>query len=629
MFDIQEELAKLPQQPGVYIMRDALDDIIYIGKAIKLRNRVRQYFRKSTNHTNKIKRMAASVVRFEYIVTDSELEALILECNLIKKHRPKYNTMLKDDKNYPYIKVSIGEKYPRVMIYREMKKDKSKYYGPYTSGYAAKETIDLVRKLYKIRTCNRNLPKDIGKERACLYYHIHQCEGPCQGYVTEDAYRENVDKVVDFLNGHYDPVINKLEKDMYEASEAMEFEKAAELRDQLESIRIVAQKQKIIDTAMDDKDVIAFAKSDKEAIIQVFFIRNGKMIGREHFRLDDVEDLTNSDIMTTFVKQFYSGTPYIPKELMLQEELDEAKIIQSWLSNKRGKKVHIKVPRKGEKSRLVELASQNATLMLNQFGDQLKRDEARTMGAMAEIQEIIGHDEQIYRVEAYDISNTQGFESVGSMVVFEGGKPKRSDYRKFKIKHVTGPNDYASMHEVLTRRFNHALKEQEEILTKGLDPSLGKFIRLPDLILMDGGKGQVGIAKQVLEEVGLDILVCGMVKDDQHRTRGLLYEGQELSMKKTSEGFKLITRIQDEAHRFAINYHKKLRNKKQIQSILDEINGIGPARRKALVNHFGSVNKIKALSAEEIAEAPTMNKNLAQNVYNFFHTPKKDENVKD
>ena len=629
MFDIQEELKKLPLLPGVYLMHDETDAIIYVGKAIKLRHRVRSYFRKNNQHTNKIKRMVASITSFEYIVTDSELEALILENNLIKKHRPKYNTMLKDDKSYPYIKVTLGEKFPRVMISREMTKGKSKYYGPYTSAYAAKEIIDVLRKIYKIRTCNRNLPRDIGKERACLYYHIHQCDAPCQGYVDEITYKANIMEAVSFLDGKYDKVIKMLETAMYAASEAMDFEKAADYRDQLESVNIIAKKQKIVDAAMDDKDVIAFAKSGNEAIVQVFFIRNGKLIGREHFRVDNVDEQSNSSIMSSFVKQFYAGTPYIPKELMLQEELDEANIIQSWLSNKRGQKVYIKVPQKGEKSRLVDLAAQNASITLNQFGDQIRKDEARTKGAMEEIRALIGSEEPLNRVEAYDISNTAGFESVGSMVVFEDGKPKRSDYRKFKIKHVQGPNDYASMHEVLTRRFNRALKEQQEVLTKGLDPAMGKFTKLPDLILMDGGKGQVGIARQVLGEVGLEIEVCGMVKDDQHRTRGLLYNNVELPMKKSSEGFKLVTRIQDEAHRFAIDYHKKLRNKKQVQSILDEINGIGPARRKALILHFGSVNNIRQKTVEALAEAPTMNKKLAQTVYDFFNKAEVDKNIKE
>lgn len=619
MFDIQEELKKVPQQPGVYIMKDSHDGIIYVGKAIKLRNRVRSYFRKSANHTTKIQRMVHNVASFEYIVTDSELEALILECNLIKKHKPKYNTMLKDDKHYPYIKVTIGEDYPRVMIAREMKKDSSKYYGPYTSSLAAKETIDLIRKIYKIRTCNRNLPKDIGKERACLYYHIHQCDAPCQGYITVEAYTEHVNKVVDFLNGHYQPVIDRLKEAMLEASENLDFEKAAELRDQLQSVEFIARKQKIIDASMDDKDVIAFAKSDSEAIVQVFFIRNGKMIGREHFRLDGIEELTDENIMTDFVKQFYAGTPYIPRELMLQSDIDEANIIGSWLSSKRGKKVHIKVPQKGEKSRLVELAAQNASLALNQFGDRLKREDARTKGAVGEIVTLLGLEEPIRRIEAYDISNTSGFESVGSMVVFEDGKAKRSDYRKFKIKQVKGPNDYASMQEVLMRRFTHALEEQKEILLKGLDPEVGKFTKMPDLILMDGGKGQVNIALQVLEELDLDITVCGMVKDDQHRTRGLYYNNKEISFKKTSEAFKLVTRIQDEAHRFAIDYHKKLRNKKQVQSILDDIEGIGPARRKALLKHFGSVNFIKEATIDALKEAPSMNEKIAKVVYDFFH----------
>ncbi|VDN47417.1 UvrABC system protein C [Petrocella atlantisensis] len=619
MFDIQAELNKLPLKPGVYIMKDSQDEILYIGKAIKLRHRVRQYFRKSTHHTNKIKRMVASVASFEYIVTDSELEALILECNLIKKHRPKYNTMLKDDKHYPYIMITLGEPYPRIMIAREMQKDKSKYYGPYTSSFAANEIIELLRKIYKIRNCNRILPRDIGKERACLYYHIHQCDAPCQDYISVEAYREQVHQAIDFLNGHYKKVIEMLETAMYKASEEMDFEKAADYRDQLQSVQTIAQKQKIIDGAMEDKDVIAFAKSETEAIVQVFFIRNGKMIGREHFRLEGIEELSNSDIMSTFVKQFYSGTPYIPKELMLQEELDEANIIQSWLSSKRGQKVYIKVPRKGEKSKLVDLAAENAAITLNQFGDQIKKEAARTKGAVDEIVSLLGMETSIDRIEAFDISNTQGFESVGSMVVFEGGKPKKTDYRKFKIKHVTGPNDYASMEEVLRRRFTHALEEQKEILVKKLNPDIGKFARLPNLILMDGGKGQVNIALSVLESLGLDIVVCGMIKDDQHRTRALLYENREIIMKKSSEAFKLITRIQDEAHRFAIDYHKKLRSKVQIASILDDIEGIGPSRRKALILHFKSVAHIQEASVEELSQAPSMNKKVALKVYEFFH----------
>lgn len=619
MFDIQEELKKLPLQPGIYLMKNKKDVIIYVGKAIKLRNRVRQYFRESTNHSNKIKQMVLNVASFEYIVTDSELEALILECNMIKMHRPKYNTMLKDDKSYPYIKVSIGEAFPRVTKVREMKKDHSKYYGPYTNGQAVNEIIDLLRKLYKIRTCSRILPRDIGKERACLYYHIHQCDAPCQGIVTEATYRIYVNQVISFLEGNYTDVIKNLQILMLEASESLDFEKAAEYRDQLQSVNIIAKKQKIVDASMDDKDVIAFAKAQDEAIVQVFFIRNGKMIGRESFRLEGIDELSNGEIMSTFVKQFYSGTPYIPKELMLQENMDEVSVIQMWLSNKRGHKVHIKVPQKGKKSKLVELAAQNAMLTLNQFGESIKREEARTKGAVNEIVELLQLEDGINRIEAYDISNTQGYESVGSMVVFEGGKPKRSDYRKFRIKSVEGPNDYASLREVLTRRFTRALEEQKEILLKGLSPTLGKFTKMPELILMDGGKGQVNIAKQVLEELGLQITICGMVKDDQHRTRGLLYENAALPIEKRSEAFKLITRIQDEAHRFAIDYHKKLRNKKQVQSVLDDIKGIGPAKRKALLVHFGSVAYIKKAALDELIKAPLMSKALAETVYTFFH----------
>lgn len=618
MFDIQEELKKLPLQPGVYMMKDCNETIIYVGKAIVLRHRVRQYFRASTNHSSKIARMVAQVVSFEYIVTDSELEALILECNFIKKHRPKYNTMLKDDKNYPYIRVTVNEAYPRVLFAREMYKDKSKYYGPYTSSTAAKDTIDLIRKIWKIRNCNRNLPKDIGKERECLYYHIHQCDGPCQGHITEEDYKVHVKGVLEFLNGHYEPVIKDLTESMMEASENLDFEKAAEFRDMLMSVKTIAQKQKIIDAAMDDKDVIAFAQKDDEALVQVFFIRNGKMIGREHFRMDGTSELSKKEIMTNFVKQFYAGTPYIPKELMLQEEIDEAAIIQSWLSNRRGQKVYVKVPQKGEKSKLIEMAAQNAALTLAQFGEQLKRDERRTRGALSELVELLGLEEDVIRIEAFDISNTSGVESVGSMVVFEEGKPKNSDYRKFKIKWVQGANDVASLEEVLRRRFIHAFEEQKEMLQKGLDKDLGKFNRLPDLILMDGGRGQVNGAKRVLKELGLEIPVCGMIKDDRHRTRGLYYQEKEVPIKINSEAFRLVTRVQDEAHRFAIDYHRKLRSKKQVQSILEDIPGIGPVARKTLLGHLGSVKYIQEASLESLKAIPGINERQAVAVFEFF-----------
>lgn len=620
MFDIKEELKKLPQKPGVYLMKDEKDQIIYVGKAIVLKNRVRQYFQNSANHTSKIRNMVAQICSFEYIVTDSELEALILECNLIKKHRPKYNTMLKDDKMYPYIKVTVQEDFPRVIFTRSMIKDKAKYFGPYSSAFAAKDTIELIRKVWKIRSCNRRLPEDIGKERPCLYYHIGQCDAPCQGYISSQSYKDRIEEVVGFLSGKYEPIITMLENKMLEASDALDFEKAAEYRDQLTSVKAIAQKQKIINSAMEDQDVIAFAKSEQEALVQVFFIRNGKMIGREHFHMNGIEDLSGTEIMTNFVKQFYSGTPFIPKELILQEEIDEANIISQWLSNKRGQKVYVKVPQKGEKNKLVELAAKNAMLSLKQFSDDYKKKEQKSKSVITDLMTVLGLEEFPRRIEAYDISNTQGFESVGGMIVFEDGQPKRSDYRKFKIKGVIGPDDYASMEEVLTRRFKRALEEQREMLEKGLDLSYGKFAKLPNLLMMDGGKGQVNIALEVLEQLGFEIPVCGMVKDDSHRTRGLYFNNMEIDLKASPQVFQLVTRMQDEVHRFAIEYHKKLRAKNQVKSILDDIEGVGPTRRKELLKHFGSLEKIRQASFEELKSINSMNTRSAEAVYQFFHS---------
>ncbi|MFP4697067.1 MAG: excinuclease ABC subunit UvrC [Eubacteriales bacterium] len=619
MFDINEELKKLPNKPGVYIMKNKKDQIIYIGKAINLKNRVRQYFQSSRNMMFKIKKMVSNIDHFEYIVTDSELEALILECNLIKLHRPKYNTMLKDDKHYPYIKVTVNEIFPRVLFTRNMKKDKAKYFGPYTSGKDVKETIDLIQKIWKIRTCNRNLPKDTGKERPCLNYHMMQCLAPCQGHINESDYKKMIDEILDFLGGQFNHVTKMLEEKMVEASEQLEFEKAAELRDQLNSVKHIAQKQKMINSTMEDQDIIAFARAHNEALVQVFFVRNGKLVGREHFRLNGVEELERTEVMTNFVKQFYSGTPYIPKELILQEEIEDKKIINEWLSEKRGHKVYIKVPVKGEKSKLVELAAKNAILTLEQFGEKIKREEKRTIGAVKDIIKYLRLGQEVNRIEAYDISNTGGFQSVGSMVVYENGKPKRSDYRKFKIKWVKGPDDYASMEEVLTRRFTHAIRERKELEEKGLGKEYGKFTFLPDLILMDGGKGQVNIALKVLNSLAIDIPVCGMVKDDHHRTRGLYYNGEEISIDKNTEAFKLLTRIQDEVHRFAIEYHRKLRSKTQVQSILDDIKGIGPVRRKALIRKFNSVENIRKATIEELEKVEGLNYKAAKAVYEFFH----------
>ncbi|NMA82982.1 MAG: excinuclease ABC subunit UvrC [Epulopiscium sp.] len=619
MFDIQEELKKLPEKPGVYLMKDAYDTIIYVGKAINLKNRVRQYFQNSRNHSPKTQKMVPQIREFEYIVTDSELEALILECNLIKKHRPKYNVLLKDDKNYPYIKVTVQEDFPRVFLTRSLMKDKAKYFGPYTDTGAVRETLELIHKIWPLRTCRRVLPRDIGKERPCLNYHIHQCKAPCAGYISSSDYVEMIEEVLDFLGGKYESVIEQLQGQMEAAAEELNFERAAEIRDQIQSVQRLDQKQKMIHASMEDQDVIAFAKEENEALAQVFFIRGGKLIGREHFLMDGVDEMTRKEIMNSFVKQFYAGTPFIPKEVILQEEIDEANIIQAWLSDKRGQRVYIKVPQKGEKSKLIDLAATNALLTLEQFGEKMKREQLRTKGALQELQEALGIEQELHRVEAFDISNTQGFESVGSMVVFEGGKPKRSDYRKFKIKYIVGPDDYGSMEEVLRRRFLRALEERKELAEKGFEMELGKFSTLPDLILMDGGKGQVNVAERVLMDLGLSIPVCGMVKDDRHRTRGLLYQNQEISLPMGTEGMKLVARIQDEAHRFAIEYHRKLRSKQQIQSVLDEIPGIGPVRRKALLQHFGSVEKIRQATLEEIQAVDTMNQKTAISVYDFFH----------
>ena len=618
MFHIEEELKKLPSLPGVYIMHDEQDAIIYVGKAISLKNRVRQYFQKSRNLGIKKEQMVEQIARFEYIVTDSELEALVLESNLIKEHCPKYNTMLKDDKNYPFIKVTVGEAFPRIMTARSMKKDKSKYFGPYTSAGAVKDVIELTRKLYHLRTCNRNLPKDIGKERPCLYYHIKQCDAPCQGYITEAVYRKQVEELLDFLNGNHKKILAQLEKKMYEASEKMEFEDAAQYRDLMQSVKKIGERQKITDHPGEDKDIIAAAMEDADAVVQVFFVRDGKLIGRDHFYMKSAPGENRKGILSSFLKQFYEGTPFVPREIMLQEEVEDQELIAKWLESRKGKKVRISVPKKGTKEKLVEMAYHNAKLVLRQDKERIKREEGRTIGAVKEIEELLGLS-GIQRMEAYDISNISGFQSVGSMVVYEKGKPKRSDYRKFRIKSVQGPNDYASMEEVLTRRFVHGMDEREERKQQKLEDEFGSFTRFPDLILMDGGKGQVNIALEVLEKLQLTIPVCGMVKDDKHRTRGLYYNNQEIPISRDSEGFKLITRIQDEAHRFAIEYHRSLRSKGQVHSVLDDIPGIGETRRKALMKHFKGLEGIREASVETLSNVESMNERAARQVYDFFH----------
>ena len=624
MFNVEEELKKLPRKPGVYIMRDDKDVILYVGKAINLHNRVRSYFRENIGRGPAIDQMVSLIARFEYIVTDSELEALVLENNLIKENSPKYNTLLKDDKTYPYIKVTVGEDYPRILFSRTMKKDKSRYFGPYTSAAAVKDTIELLNKLYQLRTCNRVLPRDIGIERPCLNYHIRQCLAPCQGYVSKEEYRQQVAGALEFLNGNYSPILKDLEEKMKKAAEAMEFEDAARYRDLLSSVRQVSQKQKITEGVGEDKDILALYQDETEAVVQVFFVRDGKLIGREHYYMTHVPENNKPAILQDFVKQFYAGTPFIPRELMLQYEIEDAELIEKWLSERKGSRVYLKVPKIGSKEKLVELAAQNAKLVLSQDREKLKREEGRTIGAVKEISDLLQLPlTGTARMEAYDISNINGFENVGSMVVYEKGKPKRSDYRKFKIKSVSGPDDYACMREVLTRRFRHGMEESRELEEQEMDQEYGSFTKFPDLILMDGGRGQVNIALSVLEELGIDIPVCGMVKDDNHRTRGLYYHNIELPIDTHSEGFKLITRIQDEAHRFAIEYHRSLRSKTQVRSVLDDIPGVGPARRKALMRHFKSLEEIRQATVEELMEIPEMNERTAQEIVAFFASQKR------
>lgn len=618
MFDIKEELKKLPAKPGVYLMHDKSDAIIYVGKAISLKNRVRQYFQAGRRVSPKIERMISQIDHFEYIITDSEVEALVLENNLIKEHEPKYNTMLKDDKTYPYIKATVYEDFPRLIYSRQQKKDKCKYFGPFTNVTAARDTLEFAHKIYRIRTCRRVLPRDIGKERPCLNYHIGKCSAPCQGYISKEEYNKNFNKALKLIEGDYKQVIEYLEEKMYEASEKMEYEQAAVCRDLIESVKKMSVKQKINDFGGMDRDVVALARTNEEAVVQVFFIREGKLIGRDHFHLKGSYGEKENDMLQAFIKQFYAGTPFIPREVMVEYEVTESELIEKWLSEKRGGKVSIIVPKKGQKERLVELAHKNAAMVLTKDMEKIKREEERTTGAMKQISGWLGL-EDVSRVESYDISNISGFLSVGSMVVFDDGKPKKSEYRKFRIKTVEGPNDYASMYEVLKRRFSHGLMEIEQLNEKNLSTEFGSFTKFPDLIMMDGGVGQVHIAMQILSELDIDIPVCGMVKDDNHRTRGLFFDEHEIPIDTNSEGFRLMTRIQDEVHRFAIEYHRSLRSKEQVKSILDDIPGIGEKRRKALMKHFASIEAIKNAAIDELAQAESMNEKAAASVYKFFH----------
>lgn len=614
MFDIPAELKKLPESPGVYIMRDKTDDIIYVGKAKILKNRVRQYFQNSANHSLKVKQMVSNIDHFEYIVTGSEVEALILENNLIKKHNPKYNILLKDDKTYPYIKVTTNEMFPRVFVTRKLLKDKNKYFGPFTNSSAVKENIALIDKIWQVRRCSKVFPRDIGKSRPCLNYHIGQCKAVCTGKVSEEEYNKMIGEILDFLSGKTENVVKSLTSKMLKYSAEMEFEKAAEVKDTIESIKILNQKQIIENLHIDDRDVIGFARGIRECIMQIFFIRGGKITGREHFMLEECEGVEDKELMTQFVQQFYSGTPFIPKEVILQCEIDDFDLISQWLSEQKGQRVNVLVPQKGERKSLVLMAQNNAKIVLDKFGAEIRREHKRTKGALEEIQKALNIDFELNRIESYDISNTQGFESVASMVVFENGLPKRSDYRKFKIKTIIGPDDYGSMEEVITRRFTRYINEtsgDENVKKAGFD-------KKPDMIFLDGGKGQISAVQKALTNLNLYVPVCGMVKDDRHRTRALMYNGEEIELPYTSEGFKLLTRMQDEVHRFAIEYHRKLREKKQVHSILDDISGIGSVRRKALMKHFGDINAIRRAEVEELQQVDGMNIKSAEAVYNFF-----------
>ncbi len=616
MFNLSEELKKLPGKPGVYLMHDDAGRIIYVGKAVNLKNRVRQYFQEGYRKSPKIEQMVKKIAWFEYMVTDSETEALVLECNLIKEHRPRYNTMLTDDKGYPFIRVSVEEDYPRVFLARNMKRDGSRYFGPYTDIGAVRDIIRLVQKLYQIRGCQKRLPQDQRKERPCLNYHMGQCQAPCQGEVPVEDYRTRVENMLDFLSGNITPIEKLLEEEMLLAAEKLEFEEAAAKRELLYGVRRMKERQKVTNRGGENRDILAAAFQGREAVVQVFFVRDGKMIGREHFRLRVGEGDSTARVYTEFVKQFYGGTPFFPQEILLPEQVEEKELIQQWLETRAGHRVLLQVPQRGEKHKLMELAKTNAALILSQNQEKRNREEARTVGALHELEEILGLTD-LHRLEAYDISNISGFESVGSMVVYEDGKPKRNDYRKFRIRGVKGPDDYASMEEVLTRRLTHGRRDMEWMREK--EEKIGGFSVLPDLILMDGGKGQVGVAIKVLKKLGLTIPVCGMVKDEHHRTRGIYFNGKEREISLSGEAFLLITRIQDEAHRFAIEYHRSRRGKAQVHSVLDEIQGIGPTRRKALMKAFGTREAMEEATVEELAAIPSMNRSVAKQVYAFFH----------
>lgn len=618
MFDFQHQLKILPDKPGVYIMKNSLGEVIYVGKAKVLKNRVRQYFQNSKNHSEKVRAMVKNIAEFEYIVTDSEMEALILECNLIKKYSPRYNIALKDDKFYPFIKITTNEDFPRVYVTRNFAKDGNRYFGPYTNGTAVYEVMGLIKKLFPLRTCKKAIVEGGEPTRACLNYHINLCKAPCAGYVSKAEYWKMIDEIINILNGTDTSIIKNLKLEMEKAAEELEFEKAAKIRDRILAIELISEKQKMFTVKEGDEDFIDLYTDEKDGCAQVFFVREGKVTGREHFMIENISDDPVKEVISSFIASFYGGTAQIPKTIYVPEEIEDQELIEKFLTEKRGSKVWIKVPKKGDKKNLLDMVRNNAKIMLDQFKEKMVEEKELNKSALTELADVLGLDSLPARIEAYDISNIQGVDSVGTMVVFENGKAKNSDYRRFKIKSVKGPNDYESMREILSRRFSHGLEEVNKIKERNLEYSKGKFCIFPDLIMMDGGKGQVNIALEVLKDFGIEIPVCGLVKDDKHRTRGIIFNNEEILIRRGSSLMNLITRVQDEVHRYAITYHRSLRDKRTLHSILEDIPRIGEKRRRNLLMKFGSIDNIKKASMEELLDTPGIDKRAAESIKQYF-----------
>ena len=618
MFDFEYHLKNLPSKPGVYLMKNSLGEVIYVGKAKILKNRVKSYFQNSKNHSEKVRVMVKHIAEFEYIVTDSEMEALILECNLIKKYSPRYNILLKDDKFYPFIKITVNDDFPRVFVTRNYSKDGSKYFGPYTNGTAVYETINLINKIFPLRTCKLLIKEGGETVRPCLNYHIKKCFGPCGGYISKEEYGKMINDVIDILSGKDTTVLKVLQSEMEEASMNLEFEKAADLRDKILAIKAIVEKQKIFKTMEGDEDFINIYKDEKDSCVQVFFSREGKILGREHFIFENTAEDSIEEILEEFITSFYGGTAKVPRTIYVPA-ISNVELVEEYLTIKRGAKVWIKVPQKGQKREMLEMVKNNAKITLEKFKDKYLIDKEINKIALEELQELLDLEIWPSRIEAYDISNIQGVDSVGSMIVFEEGRSKNSDYRRFRIKTVKGANDYDSMREILARRFSHGLEEVKAIQESKLQFSAGKFSNFPDLIMMDGGKGQINIALEVLRDLNINIPVCGLVKDDKHATRGIIYNNEELIINRSSNLMQLIRRIQDEVHRFAITYHRSLRDKRTLHSVLDDIPNVGEKRRRALLMKFGSVDNIKSATLEQLLETPSINNKAAESIYQYFN----------